>query len=101
MLRTAPRAAGGPGGLVCTPRKTLCTPRRTERGEPAAVRGPGLRCREPGGRGELGDLVRADVCPREPRADLSGRPQPDLLQPQRRPRRLDLDQGLAQRAEEL
>src|SRR4051794_28573530 len=82
------------GGLVRTPRGA-------QRDEPAAVHRPGLRCREPGGGGELVDLVRADVRPREPGADLARRPQPDLLQPQRGARRLDLHQGLAQRAEEL
>src|SRR5215470_10787357 len=86
------RAAGtGRNGTLSAPQQA----------EPPVVGGPGLRDRQACLHAQLGDLVRTHVSPGEPRAGLLAVPQPDLFTAQRGTRRLDLDDRLAERGEQL
>jgi MoxR-like ATPase len=69
--------------------------------EPAPVRLPGVRGHQARAPRDLGDLIRSDVGPREPRADLARRAEPDEFSAQLRARWLDLDQCPAKRPEQF
>ena len=69
--------------------------------EPPSVDRPDLDLAETGVVGHVGDVVGADVGPREPGAGRTPVAQPDVLAPQRRAGRLELDDGAALRREQF
>jgi hypothetical protein len=72
-----------------------------DRREPAPLDRPGLDLAQPGVPGHVLDVIRSHERPREPRAGQPRVAQPDLLAAQRRPRRLELDQGAAFRGQQF